>query len=219
MDLVKLNEFIDKFYNPENDFLRNLRKEGERENIPIILRETENYLKTLLSIKKPSKILEIGTAIGYSAGFFATILPECHIDTIEKNKSMYEKALKNIAAMGKNDNVKVYLGDGEDVMKEILAPQKISYDFIFIDGAKSQYNRFFIQGSKMCNKGAIIICDNILQRGMTLDKNFDIYGKHKTSIRRMWEFLEFLKDYEDGNTTILSLGDGLSITEITKDIN
>ncbi len=206
-----VTEYLHGFYRPVNEFLKVLREEGEANAIPIILKETENFLNILLELRKPKKILEIGTAIGYSSIYFATMCPDAEIYTIEKGDEMYECALNNIAKAGMEDRIHVYHGDGEEQVN-VIADEGISdFDFVFIDAAKSHYKRFFDASLKVCEKDALIISDNILQRGMTAADILDVNRRNRTRTKYMKKYLEYINDDERFDTSFLSAGDGLAL--------
>lgn len=207
----KVSEYLDKFYKPLSEGLFEMRQYGESNHIPIILRDTESFLSYLLGQTKPKKILEIGTAIGYSAIFFAKICPDAEITTIEKSYEMSLVANDNIAKEGLSNRIEVLVGDGEEVINSL---ESNDYDLVFIDAAKSHYRRFFEAALQHVKKDATILSDNILQRGMTASNDFDKYEKHKTSIRNMREYLDFLHNFTEGETCYMAIGDGLAITKL-----
>lgn len=209
-DLV--TAYICDHYKPINEDLAKLREIGEQDRVPIILKETELVLNTLLELKKPVKILEIGTAIGYSSIYFASICPDAEIYTIEKNETMLQAARHNIETAGLTHRIHSLCGDGQEQIEK-LADQGIGdFDFVFIDAAKSHYKRFFDAAVKHCVKGALIISDNILQKAMTVSDEYDTHGKHKTNIRKMREYVEYIVGDSTLRTSLLSVGDGLAIS-------
>ncbi len=171
----KVTEYINNYYMPINRKLDTLRKKCEEDNIPLILRETESFLQILIRMKKPSKILEIGTAYGYSASFFASITTNAEIHTIEKDNELYKIARENIKQIGVNDRVKCILGDALTVLDELRYPRcdnmdHYKYDMVFIDGAKSRYREIFDKSIELCDKNALIICDNVLLKGSNMQR-------------------------------------------------
>lgn len=214
--MIILNEevtgFINQYYEPLDEELGALRAYGEENIIPIILKETEIYLNTLLPIIKPRKILEVGTAIGYSSMYFAKMCPECEVFTIEKNEDVYETAKANIEKAGLSDRIHCFVGDGEEQIRAIGESGERDFDFVFIDAAKSHYRRFFEAAAELCAPNAVILSDNILQHGMTAVEEFLKYRKHRTNIRRMREYVEFICTDERYNTSLMSMGDGIALT-------
>jgi len=209
-DLV--NEYINGFYKAESDELESLRKEAEEKRVPIILKETETFLKTLLLLKKPVRILEIGAAVGYSSSFFAQVCPEAEIVTIEKDENIYITAARNIKNLGFEERIRVCQGDGEEVINQLITEGAKNFDFVFIDAAKSHYKRFLNAAVKVCCKDALIVSDNILMKGQTVSDKYDPYGRHKTNIRNMKEYLEYITSVEWLDTSLLACGDGLALS-------
>lgn len=213
----KVTEYINKFYMPLNIKLDKLRKKCEEDNIPLILRETESFLQILIRIKKPSKILEIGTAYGYSASFFASITTNAEIHTIEKDNELYKIARENIKQIGVNDRIKCIFGDALTVLDELRYPrcdnmEHYKYDMVFIDGAKSRYKEIFDKSIELCDKNALIICDNVLLKGSIADNKFDARRRHRTNIKRMKEFIDYINSKANITSSLVSCGDGLLIS-------
>lgn len=207
----KVSEYLNSFYKGVTEELTDFRLKAEAENVPIILKETESFLNTFLAIIKPTKILEVGTAVGYSASFFAETT-EALIYTIEKDEETYNKAKLNIENLGYKDKIFNYVGDGTEVIKSLENEGIRDFDLVFIDAAKSHYKDFLNAALPLCSKNAIIIADNVLFRARVASDEYDEKGRHKTNIRKLREFNEYINDKERFNTTIIAVGDGLSIT-------
>lgn len=211
-----VSEYLEGFFQPANETLSALRRYAEERHIPIITRDVERLFAVLLEGMKPKLILEVGTAIGYSAGFMATTCKECTIDTIEHNMQSYETALDNLAKMNLSERVHVYHGDATEVMDNMIDSQKSSgflgYDFIFIDASKSRYAGFFNQAMRLVRPGGIIVCDNVLMRGTVANDCYDPDGKHKTSVKNIRAFLKHVSTLETVETAILPIGDGISMS-------
>ena len=210
--------YVDSFYEEEDEGFRQLRSFAEKRHIPIILRETEKILRILLALRKPRHILEIGTAIGYSASFFAKA-SRADIITIEKDPSFADAAENNIAQFGCSDRITVLRGSAEDILIDLplhTEGKAGPFDFVFIDAAKTYYRLFWDLIIPMCSDGALVVCDNILMHGMTASDEFDPKDKHRTSIRSMREFLKYINDLEYADTSVISSGDGLSISRIDR---
>ena len=206
-----VTDYLNFYYKPLTAQLMNLREKAEKERVPIILRETESFLRVLLGIVKPKRILEIGCAVGYSAMFFAEAT-KGKVVTIEKSEEMYREALSNISKMGYSDYVSAYLGDGEEVIKSLIEKNTPAFDIIFIDAAKSHYKRFFEASRGLCTRDTIIISDNVLFKGRTASDIYDPTGKYKTNIKKMREYVDFISHDSSLDNVIISCGDGLSIT-------
>ena len=164
--------------------LAKIRKQALDEHIPIIMDDTLNAIAKILEEVKPSKILEIGTAVGYSAICFSEYLkPKGRIDTIEKDEERAKKAIENIKKAEVEDIIKVFEGDAV----EILPTLQDEYDVIFIDAAKGKYPIFLSQAIRMSHKGSVIIADNVLYKGYVMSD----YNKHKqrTAVRNLREYI------------------------------
>ena len=211
----KVTEYINGFYEPLTADLGELRCRSEAENVPIILKETESFLRTFLGIAKPKRILEIGCAVAYSAMFFAE-LTGAMVYTIEKNPEAAETAAENVKNLGYSGKVKIFPGDGEDVINELRENGEVPFDFVFIDAAKSHYKRFLESALPLCNSKTLIISDNVLFRGLVADESYDPKGKYKTNIRKMREFLDFIHRDPRFESSVIAVGDGLALTRLNK---
>jgi len=210
----KIVNLLDSFYSPISDNLGKFRSFCENDNVPLILRETESYLNTFLKIAKPNNILEIGTAHGYSACYFATTCEGAHITTIERAPHMYDYAVSNIKSLGLESRINLKFGDANGILDSLIKDNSpdARFDLIFIDAAKSHYRRFFDAAVRVCANNAIIISDDIWQRGVTVSEKYDCKAKHRTNGRRMNEFLSFLTHCPYLHTTLLDIGDGLALS-------
>ncbi|MGN0702306.1 MAG: O-methyltransferase [Lentihominibacter sp.] len=215
----RVGAFIDEMNTPENRILEKFRSDAEACRVPIILRETEGLLKCLLRLKKPARLLEIGTAVGYSACVFADACG-CEVTTIEADETMAERAVSNIERLGFASNVSVLRGDGRDVLKQLHREQDAGeegiYDMVFIDAAKSHYREFWDLCMPLVKSEALIVCDNVLMKGMTASDEFDTRGRYKTSIRKMREFLDYITGLDYAKTAVLASGDGISVSVIER---
>ena len=207
-----VTEYLTSFYRAVSEELALLREIGERDRVPIILRVSEMFLNTLLSLTRPKKILEIGTAIGYSALYYAEMCPAAEIYTIEKDEAAWNAARHNISAAGKTVQIHSLFGDGQEQIEKLRDQGCCDFDFVFIDAAKSHYKRFLDAALSVCREGAVIVSDNILQKAMTASDAYDPQNKHKTNIRRMREYLTYITSDNTLQTSLLSIGDGLAVT-------
>lgn len=203
-----ITAYIDTLYKSSNEELYRLREFAEEHRVPIILKDTEGLLLNLFRIKKPKMILEIGAAIGYSSCLFASEC-DCHVTTIEADERAYEIAKSNIKNLGFENKVKILFGDARDVLKEF--PEE-GFDIVFIDAAKSHYREFWDLSLPLCKENAMIVCDNVLMKGMTASDKYDPKRKYKTSIRKMREFIKYINELKDVDTCIIPVGDGISIS-------
>lgn len=215
-----VTEYINKYYRPLNDDLGLLREYAEEKNIPIILKETEEFLLQLIRWRKPNRILEIGTSIGYSSACFSVLSPSSRILTIENKRDVFDQAVENLDDLGVSDRVHVLFGDAEEVMASLLHKTNIQgldyFDFIFIDAAKSHYRRFWDQAIKLVQNEGMIICDNTLMNGRTVSDKYDHLKKHRTNISQMRDFLDYITDLDGVTTTVLPIGDGISMSVVTR---
>lgn len=209
--------YIESLYVGTSPELEELRCFAEEKRVPIILKDTEGLLLSLLKIKKPERLLEIGAAIGYSSCCFANACG-CSVTTIEADEKTYETAVNNIKNLGFDDKVNVLYGDARKVLEEMAATVDETglYDVVFIDAAKSHYKAFWDLALPLCKNDALIICDNVLMKGMTASDEYDPNRKYKTSIRRMREFINYISNLDYADTCVLPVGDGVSISVIDK---
>lgn len=204
-DLVE--SYINELYNSRNDFLRKLRDDAEEEGVPIITKDTEGFMSVLLTIHKPKKILEIGTAIGYSGIFFASLIPKTQVVSIEMDDNMYLRARENIKKSGMTDHITVLKGDA----RNIIADLDETFDMIFIDAAKGHYTSFFKESLRLLKPEGVIVSDNVLYRGMTASNAFLIKRK-RTIVKRMREYLAYISNHPEFETAVLSIGDGIAVS-------
>ena len=212
-----ITSYINTLYTGSSPKLNELRAFAEEKRVPIILKDTEGLLLNLLRIKRPERLLEIGAAVGYSACCFAEGCG-CSVTTIEADKETYETALSNVQNLGFDDKVKVLHGDAREVMENLASDisEEELYDVVFIDAAKSHYKAFWDLALPLCKDDALIICDNVLMKGMTASDEYDPNKKYKTSIRKMREFIKYITGLDYADTCILPVGDSVSISVIRK---
>ena len=205
----KIVNFINEIYIDKNVSrdLEDLRAWGEANQIPIIHREVGEFIKTILLLQKPKKILEIGTAIAFSSIFFASICQDAKVTTIEINEEIIPTALSNIKKFGFEDRIEVINGDALDVIPGLDE----GYDFVFIDAAKGQYIKFFELLEEKLADRAVIISDNILFRGMVGDNEL-VKRRKITIVKRLREYLNMLVEKKHYTSSILQIGDGVALT-------
>lgn len=188
-----------------------LLKENARENhVPILQDASMQIIKTILAIKKPNKILEIGTAVGYSALCFSEYLEgkNAVIKTVELNEETSKIAKKNIQDISDENNIEVTNMDAYEFMKSLDE----TFDIIFIDAAKGQYMKYLEEAYRLSKEGTIIIADNVLLRGMVLGGYNE--HKHRTAVTRLREYLKEVTENSKLETMVLDVGDGLAISVI-----
>ncbi|PID82841.1 MAG: methyltransferase [Clostridiales bacterium] len=197
-----------KNYNAESP-LRDLRTFAIDKNIPIISDEMVNFMKLFLNINKPKKILELGTAIGYSSILFA-LNSNAEILSVEINEDNFNLALKNVDAFGLNNRINLVNFDADEYL-DILFEKGQKFDMVFIDAAKGQYLSNFMKVEKLLNNDAVVICDNVLYRGIVAGKR--TLRRNKTIKVRMNDFIDYLMDNKNFITSFNKLGDGLTISK------
>lgn len=198
----------------KEEILKRIKEEALENHVPIVEDEPLKVIETILKLKRPNRILEVGTAVGYSAINFSKYLcgENSKLKTIELKESMYNKALENITAMGLNDKIEAINADATEYMKNI--PDEEQYDVVFIDAAKGQYLVFLEEAIRLTKVGGVIIADNMLYRGRTLSDYND--HKHRTATNRLREYLVVMEEDERLDSTLIKIGDGLAISIVVK---
>lgn len=200
--------YINSLENGNKEYLDELEAYARKTDVPIIRKEMQSLLKTLLVMNKPKQILEVGTAIGFSALLMAEAAPEAHITTIEKYEKRIPLAKENFQRFGKEKQITLLEGDAAKILKELTG----TYDFIFMDAAKGQYIHFLPEVLRLLNRGGILLSDNILQDGDIIQSRFAVTKRNRTIHARMREYLYTLKHHEQLETAILPLGDGVAMS-------
>lgn len=201
--------FMNSLELPEDPLLEAIESEALESFVPIIRTETKSLLKVLLSLAKPMRILEVGTAVGYSALVMQTYGPEnCKITTIENYAKRIPIARANFARAGKESDITLIEGDALEVMKGLTGP----YDFIFMDAAKGQYIHYLPEAMRLLVPGGLLVSDNVLQDGDVINSRFAVERRNRTIHSRMREYLFELKHREDLQTVILPVGDGVAVS-------
>jgi predicted O-methyltransferase YrrM len=213
---LKLKELSDSYFKPLDDDLAFLRRSEEESEVPLIMTETESLLRLLLDLRKPERILELGTAHGYSALFFARKCPYASVTTIDRNPAMIEEAVLNFASRPEGSRIDFRTGDAYEILESIASDlqdkdDSKKFDFVFIDAGKSHYKEFFEISEKICTQDAVIVCDNILMKGWIVEPVGKDAKRHRTNIKYMRQFLDYINKREDLDVTILTGGDGLAI--------
>lgn len=194
---------------PEEPLLERIEAEALAARVPIIRKETQSFLKTLLVMHKPRKVLEIGTAVGFSALLMSAYLPEGgHITTIENYEKRIPIARENFRQAGKEGMISLIQGDALAVMKELTE----AYDLIFMDAAKGQYIHYLPEAVRLLAPGGVLVSDNVLQGGDVLESRFAVERRDRTIHSRMREYLYELKHHDQLQTSILPLGDGVALS-------
>lgn len=201
--------FIHSLEMPENELLETIEQEALDTYVPIIRKETKSLLKVLLCMQKPMNILEVGTAIGFSALVMSEYAPEgSHITTIEKYEKRIPIARENFRRAGKEDKITLMEGDALEVMKGLTG----SYDFIFMDAAKGQYIHYLPEVLRLLSPGGLLVSDNVMQDGDVIESRFAVERRNRTIHSRMREYLYELKHNDELLTSVIPLGDGVALS-------
>lgn len=196
--------------NPGNTgILDQIEREALDTYVPIIRREMQSFLKFLLKAHRPVRILEVGTAVGFSAILMSEYAPEdCRITTIEKYGKRIPIARENFVRAGKADRITLLEGDAMEILKGLEG----TYDFIFMDAAKGQYIYYLPELLRILESGGLLVSDNVLQDGDIIESRFAVERRNRTIHARMREYLYTLTHCEELTTSILPLGDGVTVS-------
>ena len=205
----RMSVYINSLDTGSGQFLDQLELQAKKDRVPIIRREMQSFLKVLLQIKKPTKILEVGTAVGFSALLMAKYTPEdTRIVTIEKYEKRIPVAKANFQAAGMDHRITLLEGDALEILREM----EDSFDFIFMDAAKGQYIHFYPEVMRLLAPEGILVSDNVLQEGDLIESHFAVERRNRTIYKRMREYLYVLKHDERLETSILPVGDGAAVS-------
>ena len=187
-----------------------LKKDALENHIPIIMDDTLEKIKEILEIEKPKRILEIGTAVGYSASCFVRYAEDAIVDTIELDEERAKQAIENVKKIGVDKNINIIIGNAVEILPTLSG----EYDIVFIDAAKSKYSIFLEEGIRLIRNGGLILADNVLYKGYVMSD----YNKHKqrTAVRHLREYIKEVTENPNLETEILEIGDGLAITRVSK---
>ena len=192
-----------------SDICNIIEKEAIADEVPIIRKEMGNLLKVLLQLVQPERILEVGTAVGYSSILMSENMPEnCKITTIENYDKRIPVARNNFKRAGKENVITLIEGDALEVLKTLEGP----YDFIFMDAAKGQYINYLPDIKRILRKGGLLISDNILQEGEIVESRYAVTRRNRTIHTRIREYVYELTHSEDFVTSIVPIGDGITLS-------
>lgn len=201
--------FINSFDKGNTPFLNEVEKYALETQVPIIRKEMQSFLRFLLGMKRPMRILEVGTAIGFSALLMSEYSPEgCRITTIEKYEPRIPIAKENFKKAGKEDCITLLEGDAAEILKELQG----SYDLIFMDAAKGQYIHFMPDILRLLAEDGILLSDNVLQDGDVVESRYAVVRRNRTIHARMREYLFELTHHPQLETCILPVGDGITLS-------
>ena len=201
--------FINSMDTENSEILETIEQEALAADVPIIRREMQSFLEVLLLMKKPMRVLEVGTAVGFSALLMSEYVPEeCAITTIENYEKRIPKARENFRRAGRESQITFLEGDAGQILKELSG----SYDLIFMDAAKGQYIHFLPDILRLLPPGGLLISDNVLQDGDIIESRFAVTRRNRTIHARMREYLYELKHHPELETVILPVGDGVTLS-------
>ena len=200
--------FVRSVIERESGYFKELEAYAQLNHIPIVPPETAAFLKVLIHLHKPERILEAGTAIGYSANIMASAMPEGgNIDTIEIDEETAEIAQQNIRIMGLEKRIRVLVGDALEIMQCITS----TYDMIFLDAAKGQYSEYLTEALRLLRTGGLLVSDNVLYKGLVTQVQ-PVAHKHRTIAVKLREYLYEICHDDRLQTAIIPIGDGMAVS-------
>lgn len=206
----RITEYLHSLETSRGELLDTIEKKAIEDGVPIIRSETAALLRSLTAALKPENILEIGTAVGYSALQMCQVMPaNCHITTIEKYEKRIPEAKENFRKAGEESRITFLEGDADMWLKELKGKQ---FDLVFMDAAKGQYLNWLPLLLDLMPVGAVLISDNVLQDGDVVQSRFAVQRRNRTIHSRMREYLYELKHMEEFETAVIPIGDGVTIS-------
>lgn len=205
----RLVTYINSLDRGNTAVLDTIEREALDSYVPIIRKEMQSFLKLLLAMQKPKRILEVGTAVGFSAILMAEYNPyPCEIVTIENYEKRIPIARENFVRAGKENQITLIEGDATEVLKTLEEP----FDMIFMDAAKGQYINFMPDILRLLKKDGVLVSDNVLQDGDIIESHFVVTRRNRTIHKRMREYLYELTHRDDLVTAVLPIGDGITVS-------
>ena len=212
VDYERFESFLESLPDDLPGYLLDLELENIRANIPIIRKGSQRLIRFMLELKKPVKVLEVGTATGFSSIFMLEFLDKkAGITTIEKMKERIDKAEETFRNLDKNKQITLIKGDAIEILADLVSKNK-TFDFIFMDAAKGQYINFFENIKKLLVPGGMLITDNMLQEGRLLDSRYTVVRRDRTIHQRMREYVNVLMTDKNFETILLASGDGMAVS-------
>ena len=206
----RIVSYINSLEKENSPVLEEIEKEARKDGVPIIRKEMESFLRVMLSIKKPMRILELGTAVGYSAILMSEYIDEKgQIITIENYDKRIPIAKENIKKAGRENVIKLLEGDATEIMPTLVSNR---FDFVFMDAAKAQYIHFLPEVLRLMKKDGVLITDNVLQEGDLIQSKYVVRRRDRTIHKRMREYLEVVKNHPQLETSIVPIGDGITMS-------
>lgn len=205
----RMTAYINSLDMGNTRLLDQIEEEARRDCVPVIRREMQSFLKTLLAAKQPRAILDVGTAVGFSALLLCEYgHPKAHITTIEKYEKRIPTAKENFKRAGREKQITLLEGDAAEYLQKMTG----TFDFIFMDAAKGQYIHFLPDVLRLLAPGGLLVSDNVLQDGELIESRFAVERRNRTIHSRMREYLYELKHNPQLVTSILPLGDGVTLS-------
>lgn len=206
----RIVSYIHSLERSNGSLLDEMEAYAKENRVPIIRKEVESFLKVLLTMKQPGKVLELGTAIGYSAIFMSECMGETgKIVTIENYDKRIPIARENIRKAGKEEQIQLIFGDAMEEMQKMEAE---SFDFVFMDAAKAQYIFFLDEVLRLMKPGAVLVADNVLQEGDLIESRYAVTRRDRTIHSRMREYMYKVKNMDELTTSIVPIGDGMTVS-------
>ena len=205
----RMAAYIHSLDSGNGEFLDALERKALSDEVPIIRPDMQSFLKVLLSVHRPERILEVGTAVGFYAILMAQNTDDtCQITTIEKYEKRIPEARENFRLAGLENRITLLEGDALEVMGRLSEP----YDMVFMDAAKGQYIHFLPEALRLLRTGGILVSDNVLQDGDIIESHYAVERRNRTIYKRMREYLYVLKHTQGLLTSIVPVGDGAAVT-------
>lgn len=205
----RMRTYINSLDAGSTAFLQDLEAEALKAGVPVIRKEMQSFLRFLLVSYRPLHILEVGTAVGFSALWMSEYAPEgCRITTIEKYEKRIPAARDNFARAGREDQITLLEGDAMEILQRLEG----SYDFIFMDAAKGQYLSYLPEILRLLEPGGILVSDNVLQDGDVVQSRFAVTRRNRTIHARMREYLYLIKHHPALESAVLPVGDGVALS-------
>ena len=204
----RIVSYIHSLERDNSPILEEMAEYAKKTDVPIIRKEVESFMRVLLEMKKPKKVLELGTAIGYSAILMSECIKDGAIVTIENYDKRISVARENIKKAGKENIITLIEGDALIILPKLNG----SFDFVFMDAAKAQYINFLPHIMRLLDSQGILLADNVLQEGDIIESRYAVTRRDRTIHGRMREFLYQIKHMENLTTTIIPIGDGMSLS-------
>lgn len=206
----QIKQYLESHISAKDEWISQLEETAKKDKVPIMDSISVDYMLNLIKIQQPKRILEVGTAIGYSALRMLEANPAAEIITIEKDEQRYHEAMKNIIKLKKSEQITVYLGDALDVLEELATKEEV-FDFIFIDAAKGKYQAFFDIAHQLLASSGLLITDNVLFRSYVASPELTP-KRYKSMVNKIRSYNDFLTSHPAYITSILPIGDGVMIS-------